>query len=704
MWRGRYLVLFFLQGICIFSMEKTIKLEETVVVSKSGFDTPLVSENKNVIVLFKDEIDNGNHKNVEDVLRDAPNVIVQETYFGPRVDIRGNGEKSISKVKILSDGIALNSIDESMGTLPINTIPLNSIERIDITPGGNSVIYGSGSSGGVINIITKSSLKKDFLILETGIKSYDFRSGGISFGQNLNENLYGNFNYTYLNGNGYRDGDSQESNNFSGGLDYKIDEKNRVKVTMGYFKGDKDYSTGISKELLKENRKAAGFPIDSDSKRKTYSLDYEYKFSENLTFLTTLYYQSFKRDFKEISLMDYVVPKVGNMPFEIIGKDLDSSMYGSFKENSKGINLRGKYQYLNGELILGYDYNHTKLKRDSEIKASGEFFPVTMPYFKIKGEAEVNLKNDIFKESNGIYALNTYNLTDKLELVLGARYEHSSLGGKRTSETEVVTMGKNTYYREIDSDEKTDNYALEVGTDYKYSSSGTFYTRYERGFTSPLPGQITDKVGNHYEKNNLKSEISHNFEVGMRDYYEEIFMNLSVFSNFTSNEIVLIQKNSYNPAIKEWQYKNLNEVRKFGGELYLEEYFENLTLYQSFSYVNTKITKGIYEGEELPLVPSGKIVLGGSYNINEKLKFNANFNWVGSYMVKEYERDNTPIDSKVKSYNYTDLMLTYEVNEYFDLSFGINNLFNEKYNYEETRDIALPAPGRNYFITGKMSI
>ncbi|ERT69166.1 hypothetical protein HMPREF0202_00900 [Cetobacterium somerae ATCC BAA-474] len=688
--------------ICTYSQEKAIKLEDSVILSTSGFETPILSENKNVTLLFKEQIDNGNYKDVEDVLRGAPNIIIQNTYFGPKVDIRGNGEKSISKVKILQDGIGLNPIDDSMGTTPINTISLNSIERIEIVPGGGTVLNGSGSSGGVVNIITKSSLRKDFLVLESGMQSYDFRNAGLSLGQNITEDIYGNFNYNYLKGDGYRDGDSEESNSFSGGIDYLINDKNRVKFQMSYFDENRDYSTPVEKKILEIDRKTMGFPVVSSSKREAYSLDYEYKFSEKFTILNTFYYQNYKRDFTENSLMDYELPNLGHMPFDILGKDLPASMNGKFKEETKGFKTRGKYVYDKGEFVLGYDYSYTKLLRDSKIRANGEFFPKPMPNLKIKGDVSINLKNDIFKETNAIYGLNRYSLGEQWEIILGVRYEHSRYGGKRDSETEVISMNKIHEYKSIEDEKRSDNYAFEIGTNYRYSESGTVYTRYERGFTSPLPGQITDKVNMTYISNDLKSETSDNFEVGARDFLGDTFVNLSLFLTFTHDEIMLIQKNSHNPAIKEWQYKNLNEVRKFGGELYLEQYFEKLTTYQSFSYVNTEITKGLYNGEELPMVPKGKVILGAGYEVTERIKFNANFNLVGSYLVKEYGKENNTIDTKVDSYNYTDLMITYMATDILSVSFGVNNIFNQKYNYEETSLIAVPASGINYFLSGKL--
>lgn len=401
----KVIIVSFITTIYAFSQEEAIKLEDSVILSTGGFEMPILSENKNVILLFNEEINNGSHKNLEDVLREAPNIIIQDTYFGPRVDIRGNGEKSISKVKILADGVSLNPIDDSMGTLPINTIPLNSIEKIEIVPGGGTVLNGSGSSGGIINIVTKSSLRKDFLVLEGGLKSYNFKNTGISIGQNLTESLYGNFNYSYLKGNGYREGDFQESDSFSGGIDYFIDDKNRIKFQMSYFDENRDYSTAVEKELLEKNRKIKGFPVVSSSKREGYSLDYEYKFSDSLIFLNTIYFQRYSREFTEETFMDYEIPKLGSMPFDILGENLPVSMNGRFKEDTVGVKTREQYIYERGELILGYDYSYTKLLRDSKIRANGEFFPKPIPNLKLNGDVRIDLKNNIFKESNAIYGL-----------------------------------------------------------------------------------------------------------------------------------------------------------------------------------------------------------------------------------------------------------------------------------------------------------
>ncbi len=43
------------------------------------------------------------------------------------------------------------------GTLDVDRIPVNDVERLEIVPGPSSALYGSDALGGVVNIITRRS-------------------------------------------------------------------------------------------------------------------------------------------------------------------------------------------------------------------------------------------------------------------------------------------------------------------------------------------------------------------------------------------------------------------------------------------------------------------------------------------------------------------------------------------------------------------
>ena len=114
--------------------EETIKLDKSVIKGRPrAADYSLIpKEQKNTFVITHEKIRERNYKNVEDILRDAPGVVVQNTAFGPRIDMRGSGEKSLSRVKVLVDGISINPTEETMASLPINAIPVETIKKIEM--------------------------------------------------------------------------------------------------------------------------------------------------------------------------------------------------------------------------------------------------------------------------------------------------------------------------------------------------------------------------------------------------------------------------------------------------------------------------------------------------------------------------------------------------------------------------------------------
>ena len=73
------------------------------------------------------------------------------------INIRGtNSNQSL----ILIDGVRVNNATN--GLPPLNAIPLNSIERIEIVRGTSSSLYGADAIGGVVNIITRSETDRPF--------------------------------------------------------------------------------------------------------------------------------------------------------------------------------------------------------------------------------------------------------------------------------------------------------------------------------------------------------------------------------------------------------------------------------------------------------------------------------------------------------------------------------------------------------------
>ena len=727
-----------------------IQLDKTVVSSTAGFEKPIIEENKNVVLITAEQIEKKQYTDVESILKDTPNVIIQETEFGPVVNLRGSGERSMSRVKTMVDGIPITPLEEAMGTLPINSIPVNSIERIEIIPGGGAVLYGSGTTGGVVNIITKSNAGKDFVNADVKYGSYGTRDTGFALGQMIDENFYVNFAGQYVNKNGYRDNEELESKSFNGGFDYKINDRHRVKFQASHYDDNSTSSVAVEKYILEHNRKLAGENISADSERKSFALDYEYKPKDNLTFYANAFKTKYERNFIQDDTSDYILPPFSEkMPFGVKLKNLNSTMNGNFIEETKGVKLKSKYEYDRGTLIFGYDYIAANLKRNSFVSTDKFAFKDAVLADKntgkelsgmeallqgmagnSKGQVAVDTLIDMDKDTHAVYFLNDYKLTNKFNLTTGLRYEYSDYSGNRTSISKMYgsdykgTMiggmlfgkenPKNLGINPAEVDEETNNFAGEIGLTYKYSDTGSVYSRYERGFISPLPTQLTNKTKEGYQNSNLDSETIDSIEFGVRDFIGNSYVSATVFASQTNDEIATLDRNADNPATKLWRFVNIGKTRRVGAELYSEQYFDKLTLNQSVSYVNAEITKVgsvnkdagetyLEKGDKVPMVSDWKITLGADYKLTEKLSVGANYTYNSGYERRELAGNGeVPKTTKISGYGVTDAYIQYSVNENFILKGGINNLFNEEYNYYETSSTSIPAPERNYYVAGSI--
>ncbi|EJU08834.1 TonB-dependent receptor [Fusobacterium hwasookii] len=741
----KLLVLLTILSSIVAYAEDTIELKETTVKgSKTSDYTAPPKEQKNTFVITQERIREKNYKNVEDILRDAPGVVVQNTAFGPRIDMRGSGEKSLSRVKVLVDGVSINPTEETMASLPINAIPVESIKKIEIIPGGGATLYGSGSVGGVVSISTNSNVTKDNFFMDLNYGSYDNRNFGFAGGYNFNKNLYVNYGFSYLNSEDYREHEEKENKIYLLGFDYKINPKNRFRFQTRFSDIKQDSSNQIPVEELKNNRRKAGLNMDIDTEDRSYTFDYEYRPTQNLTLSTSLYKQEQDRDIKTESIDDIKIiasnRRFSHITQEKIFYDVKSEMQAKFEEDKKGLKIKAKYDYnLIGdnpsETIVGFDYQTSTNKRNSLVQSETlkNYYDSSIGGFRNLDSADrspiinkVDMK--MTKKSEGMYIFNKWGLSNWLDVTLGGRMERTKYNGYRENGPNVmpyVTPEK----KRIDTDEKLTNYAGELGFLFKYNDTGKIYTRYERGFVTPFGNQLTDKVhdtelknkqagiiippsvnvASKYVANNLKSEKTDTFEIGFRDYIWGSSISTSFFLTDTTDEITLISSGVTNPAVNRWKYRNIGKTRRLGLEFEAEQNIGKFRFNQSLTLVRTKVLIAndearISKGDQVPMVPRLKATLGVKYNFTDRLSGYLNYVYLAKQESRELRensdisKDDVVVKHTIGGHGTLEAGLSYKPDNYSDIKIGAKNILSNKYNLRETSLEALPAPERNYYL------
>jgi vitamin B12 transporter len=110
-----------------------------------------------IYTIDRQQIERQGSKSAAEVLKNLPGFAINDTGFGADIHTgtyyRG---ASINQSIILLNGRPIGSnINTYHGATDLNSIPVDAIERIELSSGASNIIYGSEAFGGVVNIITK---------------------------------------------------------------------------------------------------------------------------------------------------------------------------------------------------------------------------------------------------------------------------------------------------------------------------------------------------------------------------------------------------------------------------------------------------------------------------------------------------------------------------------------------------------------------
>lgn len=112
-----------------------------------------------VKALSGDELDRVNADGLEDITRMVPSLTMTNiSRGGNQVQIRGLGSNvgSVGTIAIYNDGVISSNRLASSGTFAEQDSAIYDIDRVEVLRGPQGTLYGEGSFGGVINIISKS--------------------------------------------------------------------------------------------------------------------------------------------------------------------------------------------------------------------------------------------------------------------------------------------------------------------------------------------------------------------------------------------------------------------------------------------------------------------------------------------------------------------------------------------------------------------
>ncbi len=133
-------------------------IEEIVVTGKTPAQQPISSVSR----IGLQKLEKTGSSNLSDIMSFSPGVHVSQGQKGDSsINIRGLGS---NRVTLMYDGIPV--YEPYFNSFNLNTFPSTAIKEIKVIKGASSVLYGPNTMGGVVNVITKRTLKP-YLSLNT---------------------------------------------------------------------------------------------------------------------------------------------------------------------------------------------------------------------------------------------------------------------------------------------------------------------------------------------------------------------------------------------------------------------------------------------------------------------------------------------------------------------------------------------------------
>lgn len=119
-------------------------------------------------IIGRNEIERIQFSDMPQLLETVPGVVVQRTGLSSgesRVSIRGSSSK---RVLVLVDGLRINSAGD--GAADLSSVPVSSVERIEVYKGAAAAEFGPDALNGVVNIITRVSVASLSEPLQAGVQ------------------------------------------------------------------------------------------------------------------------------------------------------------------------------------------------------------------------------------------------------------------------------------------------------------------------------------------------------------------------------------------------------------------------------------------------------------------------------------------------------------------------------------------------------
>lgn len=656
---------------------------------------------------------------VADVLANEPGIFMGgDGVWSKNVNVRGLGE---DRLVTMVDGNRIETATDL--TASLSMIDANDIERVEVIKGAQSVLYGSGAMGGIVNVITKDGSFADEFYVSGNVLA-GIASVNSSNTEYVNVNAGDSRWYVKLNAGhslghdimtpaGILKNSGYESSNIAARAGFRPASNHIIKLNLQH---NASNDVGIPG--------GAAFAPTATAKYKDIDrtlLNANYEIKDISSIFNSLKFTGFMQNIvRDVEMNPNTVSKKV-MPNGKVQLTEPTLVTPRGTHLTYGGNVQGTFEFSErNTMIAGVDVWQRKISSDRTkyitVTVQDSLGNVVKTNNIERGESPLP---DASFTSAGMFVQDQMNFfSHRLELTLGGRIDGIFVENEECHDLDYIITNGNmndhpagqriTFEKGSTRDL---SWSANIGALYKITNKLHIFANGARSYRAPSLEErfkyidLTSKVrlGNP----DLKAENGLSGDLGLRFWGDKFTAQATGFVNNINNMVVerdgVFVYQTTDGATDTVPALILDNVGK--ALLYGLDFSINYNIINSLTaYASGSFTMGIDKenGTYLPNIPPLKGVLGISYTCAKVGTVSAELTGVGEKtLIAEHEKPTA-------AYARLDIAMNTRVLSLGDVGLqffaGIDNLTNETYTnfFSTNRSDINYEPGRNFYIKGKI--
>lgn len=627
-----------------------------------------------VTVIGRDVIEKTPMTNIKEAIVGTPGVLIESKSQGydARLIIRGAGLKAryaIREVMVLLNGIPITDPDS---LTRLDFVDTHLVDRIEVVRGPNSTLWGINSTGGAINVVTRSPFDGQGGSARVDVGNYGARNVQIGYTGDIADNTFYNVNFSRRQStNDWREWNEFDTTQFTLQPSWILGNGWVWENFISYTDADLQLPGRLIVSPRSNIDQWSPYMETGEVERTAEPWKHNSRNSEILFFGSKLVKRFGKVQFMPVLYLNSwkhfhpVTARINDADTLVGGIDLQADWDHGFGVLTGGVTAR-----IDSQDSLAYTYADVLQTPSGRIISTLSDEP---------GE----LARDLERGTSlyGIYAQESMHFGSRWLLDVGARFDRITFDVKGYEWIDYDWSSGSYVDGEgpIDTVETYTAFSPRIGVVFNASNAVHLYGNISSGAQTPTSDELTINP-------DLKLTTVRNYEVGLKTGWRNLAFDTAIYYSPVLDEVVQVIQ-----PFGETEYVNAGETEKKGVEIALTWMpAAGLSLGGSYTYSDytyKEFSEPAFgqnidrSGNHLPYIPEHYYSLFAAYIDPTGVYLRATANTWGEYWM-----DNANTE-KYQGYEFaTDLTVGWQ-NRRFEAAIIIQNLFDQRYAVEAQKDL-----------------